>query len=539
MRRLSGLAILLASALSFGFQDALAQGEDALPLRRGTLRINLLPDWARWNERFGRGTPGFSDGSREPLAVDFSSDTLGVARIPSLAATEQRLAFVTGLTGFALNLGRARLTLNNSVRVIPIGIDLALSSRLVVRASLPVVRARVETYLLGADSTAATRGNVGLNPALVAPATYDAYLQQVDTLLRALTQQSQTGPAALRAQATAELQNILPLLCGLYILAAGNPQGNACTAPGAQTWASPVLPIDTSAAGDSLLAHLGAARASYESLRAQYAAQGVAMPAFDAAYALPGDALDSTGLRNTILGFGGDSLTGIVRTRIGNVEVGGWYQLAMGSRWRSLVAFTLRLPTATEDSPHYFADLGTGTEAMGYEVAFRNDVVLRRDFWVHAGIRMSGWSSYDLVRRIGPPTVLLLPIGDTATVRRTPGQTVVIDVVPNWQLDDAFRLGMGVHWIRLGGTTHAYVNAADATRIGLAASVLDQETAMTALRLGAGITFSTLGRYAAGRASLPYTVTASYNRVFSGSGGNVPAASSFSLLLRGYIALWR
>lgn len=83
------------------------------------------------------------------------------------------------------------------------------------------------------------------------------------------------------------------------------------------------------------------------------------------------------------------------------------------------------------------------------------------------------------------------------------------------------------------------MNAADATRIGLAASVLDQETEMTALRLGAGITFSTLGRYAAGRASLPYTVTASYNRVFSGSGGNVPAASSFSLLLRGYITLWR
>ena len=147
MRRLSSLAILLASALSFGFQNALAQGEDALPLRRGTLRVNLLPDWARWNERFGRGTPGRSDGSREPLAVDFSSDSLGVAQIPSLAATQQRLAFVTGLSGFALSLGRARLTLNNNVRVIPIGFDLALSNRLVLHASLPIVRARVEAFL--------------------------------------------------------------------------------------------------------------------------------------------------------------------------------------------------------------------------------------------------------------------------------------------------------------------------------------------------------------------------------------------------------
>lgn len=531
MRRPARLAILLASALSFAVGDALAQGEDALPLRRGTLRVNLLPDWARWNERFGRGTPGYSEGSREPLGVDFGSDSLGVAQIPGLAATEARLASLTGISGLRLNLGRGRLTLNNSVRVVPVGIDLAISSRLVVFATLPIVRARVETFLLGSDTTAATRGNMGLTPG---GTTYDLYVTQVDTLVRALVYQSQNGPAALQAQATATLQSIEPLLCSLYGLAAG--PGGACAAAGVQR--SPVLPWDATEAADSIAARLLAARTEYNNLSAQYAGQGVTLPTFDAAFALPTTPLDSTGLRNVSLGLGGDSLTGIVRTRLGNVELGGWYQLAMGPRWRSQVGATLRLPTATDDSPHYFVDLGTGYETMGWQVAMRNDFVLRSDFWVHVGARASGWSSYDLVRRVAPPSMLLVPIADTATVSRSPGLTTVLDVVPNWQLDDAFRLGMGLHWIRTGAMKHEYVNSGDAARIGRSASVLDEETEQNALRLGAGITFSTLSRYAAGRASLPYTVTASYYRTFSGSGGNVPAASGFSLLIRGYISLW-
>lgn len=536
MRRPSAFVILLASALSFGFQDGLAQGEDARPLRSGTLRINLLPDWARWNERFGRGTPGYSEGSREPLGVDFSGDSLGVAQLPDLAGVQSQIAAYTGLAAFRLNLGRAYLTLNNSVRVVPIGIDLAVSSRLVLRASVPIVRARVETFLRG-DSGGAGSGNVGINPALLTPTTYDVFRAQVDTLLRALQYQAQNGPAALQANAAATYAALSAGLCNLYALSAGSD--GACAVAGVLAGQSPVLPIDTSVAGDSLLARLTADRASYDNLRAQYAAQGVTLPAFDAGYALPAAALDSAQLRGALLRhYGGDSLTSMVRTRLGNVELGAWYQLAMGPRWRSQLEFTLRLPTATEDSPHYFVDLGTGTEAMGYQVASRNDFVLRPDFWVHAGARVAGWGSHDLVRRVGPANILLLPIGDTATVRRSPGLTTVIDVVPNWQLDDAFRLGIGLHWIHQAGTTHSYVNAGDEARIGRPAAVLDEETAITALRLGAGVTFSTLDRYARGRASLPYTVTVSYNRVFSGSGGKVPAASAFSMLVRGYVGLW-
>ena len=62
---------------------------------------------------------------------------------------------------------------------------------------------------------------------------------------------------------------------------------------------------------------------------------------------------------------------------------------------------------------------------------------------------------------------------------------------------------------------------------------------MRRMRIGAGVTFSTLQRYAEHRASLPYTVTASYQNTFWGSGGAVPQASLFRLVIRGYLTLWR
>lgn len=543
MRRPTLLASLVALALTAVSSIARAQGEDAMPLRPGAIRVNLLPDWARWNERFGSGTPGFSDGSREPLAVDFSSDALGATQLPLLASAESRLRAVTGIPTLSLSLGRSRLTLNNSVRVVPIGMDVALSRRLVVRAAVPIVRARVEAFLLGPDTGAANTNTVGLNPAILTPGALNGFRGEVEAALLALQEQAATGPAGLRAQAQATYDALQPFLCNLYTLAAGSAATSTspCFANGAG--ASPVLPLDTSAAGDSLFAALTNAQNTYESLRQQYAGQGVTIPAFSANYLLPNAPLDSNGVRaiySRAAGpFAGDSLTSMVRTRIGNVELGAWYQLAMGPRWRSQVEFTLRLPTGTDDSPHNFIDLGAGTKAMGFEVAMRNDFVLRPDFWLHAGARVGGWGSQELVRRVAPANVFIVPISDTATVSRRPGTSFALDVVPNWQLDEAFRLGVGVHWFRQAATRHEYVNAADATRLGMAAGVLDEETELTALRVGAGITFSTVDRYRAGRASLPYSVTAAYSRTFSGSGGKVPAASSFYLLIRGYLKTGR
>ena len=53
MRRATAAALFSLFATLGLPHAAFAQGEDAAPLRPGTLRVVLAPDWARWNRRFG------------------------------------------------------------------------------------------------------------------------------------------------------------------------------------------------------------------------------------------------------------------------------------------------------------------------------------------------------------------------------------------------------------------------------------------------------------------------------------------------------
>jgi hypothetical protein len=532
------IALVLTGVVST--RPAMAQVDDVTPLRSGTLRVGLTPDWSRWDQRFGRGTPGLPAGSREPLAVDFSTDSLGVAQLPFLGGSQDRLRQLTGLSGYNFNLGRARLTLNASWRTIPLTLEYALSSRLVVGASIPIVRARMEAVLQAHDST--RPGNVGLNPALLSPGSWDAFRGQVDAALAALLDQANNGPDALRPQAQATLLAIQPLLCGLYTLAAGNAElpASLCydnSGPGF----SAVLPMDTTQAGQALANLLMQARTDYNATAAAYQGQGITLPAFDAAFTLPSGHLDSTDLRNLVLSrrgpLAGDSLTTVVRTRLGDIETGAWYQLVDRPRFRTRLSLLIRWPTGWVDSPNSFIDLGTGDGQLDLELGMRNDVVLGDRFLVHLGGSYGMQFPHRLERRVAPASLFLPPAASLALLERDPGDYVVLNVTPRWRLDDAFSLGIGYNFYRRGTTRHSYVDPSDEARIGLAASVLDEETGVTATRISAGVTFSTLARHAQGHTRVPYTVTASFTRTFHGDGGNVPDLSAFNLSLKAYIRL--
>ncbi|MDP3773408.1 MAG: hypothetical protein Q8Q85_04005, partial [Gemmatimonadales bacterium] len=313
-----------------------------MPVRPGTLRVVLAPDWARWNRRFGEGTPGFTKDALEPLGVDFPSESLGVDRLTFLAPVQSRIQALTGLSGFALNLGRARLTLNANVRVVPLAFELGVTRRLSLSLFVPLVRSRVEAFLQGPDTSAdsaATRGDVGFNPAFLTPGALDAFREQVDSALIALQTQATSGPVALRGQAQSTLNAIQPLLCGLYDLAGGSAGSAASLCFSATPTAmSPVLPWTGSEAGDSLATILTRDRASYEALRSQYAGLGIPLPALNATFDLPATQLDSLGLRRFFSDpagpLAGDSLTNVLRTRLGDIEAGATYQLADRPRFR-------------------------------------------------------------------------------------------------------------------------------------------------------------------------------------------------------------
>jgi hypothetical protein len=544
MPRATAAVLLVLATLP---RSVAAQGEDARPLRAGTLRISLAPDWSRWDHRFGEGTPGFADGALEPAGVDFSTDSLGTAQLPFLTSLETRIRNVTGLSAFRLNLGRARLTLNHSYRVVPLALELGLTRRLAIGVVVPIVRSRVEVFLLGPDTAggdAATRGNVGWNPAYLTAGSLDGFRLQVDSVLQALAFQATNGPPALQAQAQAMLDALGPPLCELWAVtgpASAADAAGPCAAFGTAE-AAPFLPDTASEAGRAILAWLASAQTSYDQLSQQYAAQGITLPGFASGLMLPLVPLDSTDLRRFFFDRAGpvaaDSLTSVLRTRLGDIEVGATFQLADRARLRSQLAVVVRLPTGYVDSKDNLVDVGTGDHQLDVEVGLRTDLVLGRALWVHAGGRFGRQFADQLERRVSPANLPFAPRASLALVRRDLGDYAALDLVPNWRLDDAFSLGVGWHWFRQGPSRHSYVTATDQTRIGWPASVLDQETAVSRMRVGAGLTFSTLSRYAAGRASLPYTVTASWQNTFWGEGGRVPAASVFNLTIRGYVRIW-
>ena len=204
MRRATAAALVSVFALAVLPRSVVAQGEDAAQLRPGTLRITLAPDWSRWDHRFGEGTPGYAKGALEPAGIDFSSDSLGIGQLPFLQGVQTRVRNLTGLSAFRLNLGRAQLTLNTSVRVVPLGLELGVTRRLAIGVVVPIVRSRVEAFLLGPDTAggdSATRGNVGWNPAWVDTTAGAAFRAQVDSVLQALADQVANGPPDLRQDA--------------------------------------------------------------------------------------------------------------------------------------------------------------------------------------------------------------------------------------------------------------------------------------------------------------------------------------------------
>jgi len=540
-------ALILTFSLALTSSPAEAQHEHAEPLRAGTLRIGFGGEWQHYTDRFGRPNPAnptLREGQREPIGAYFSAESLGVNRLPLLAPIENELRSITGLgTGYALNLGRSKLRLDASVRSTPIRIDYAPASRIGFSVAVPIVRSRMSASLSGPDTADVTSfGNVGLNPAIVTPGALDVFRNQAESALNALRTQATSGPVALQAQAQALYDQYQPSLCGMYALAGGSASatGSPCFRAAALA-ATPVLPVAGSEAADSLLAIVTRGQADYENLRTQYAAQGVAIPSFSQPYALPQSALTNEELRQVFSDPSGalaaDSLSEVVRTGIGDVELGGWLQLARGGSLRSQLAVLVRLPTGTMDDASSFTDIGTGDHQMDVEISSRNDLILGSRLRLFVGARLGIQMADELERRVTPWYIPIAAASATAMVRRNLGDYIGIDLAPQWQLDDSFSLGFGYHYFKQGATTFEYVNPADEATVGLPASALNEATEISRMRAGVGITYSSLERYYAGRARLPIRVSWSYQNTLWGRGGQVPRAGVMTLLIGTYLKL--
>jgi hypothetical protein len=524
MRRVP-LAILAAAPLIVAWLAApgrlAAQAEFALPVGRGVLRVNFTPVWLQYDHFFAYHTPGYADGAAVPLALDFNAESLGVASLPFLKPYQDTVRAATSLGAFSLNLGRVVTQLSASVRTMPIGIEFGVSRRLAIGVTVPIVRSRVDVNF-AVDTTAARRGNVGWNPGFLKADTIAAFTSQMDTALKALREQAANGPAPLRAPAQAALAALQPFR---------------------SLAASPFLPRDTTEAGDSLTVRLASAEAGYGQLAAQFAAAGITMPALTALLPLPDASLTRDDLERLFsdptLPIAADTLGTVVRTGIGDITAHATFQFAEGSHYRGQVVVTTRFPTGKAPSANTFLDLGTGTHQLGLELALANDLLLGSSFLIH-GVAQIGQSQPDQIpMRVTLPDLPLAPLAQLATIKRTPASYLGLEVAPTWLMDDAFSIRASYSYFDQGATRHSYVDPADEARVGLPASVLDDGTGARLSRIGGGVTFSTVTRYQAGHASLPYSLTVTYENTISGRGGRVPQASMFRIQLRAYIRLFQ
>jgi hypothetical protein len=512
------VATLVLATSALLFRSLAAQTEFAVPLGRGQIRVDFTPLWSSWDHRFDPNAPG-----PVPISADYTSDSLGVGSLPFLQPLQNQIQDATGLTAFSLNLGHPKVALNASVRTMPIGIEVGLTRRLAIGLTVPIVRSRMDASFV-VDTAKPRQSTVGWNPGFLDPTAVAGFRAQMTAALAALQTQATSGPAALRAQAQARIAALQPFLA---------------------VSASPFLPRNATVAAESIATRLARADSAYAQLAAQYLALGDTLPAITAGLTLP-DSTASLGrpdlerlFNDPTLPIATDTFGTVVRTGIGDITAHATYQFAEGARYRGQLLVTTRFPTGKAPSASNFLDLGTGTHEFGLEVALANDLLLGGNFLIHGVARLGGSASDELPMRVTPPQFPIAPLTQLATIKRQPASYVALDLAPTWMMDDAFSVRVAYGFFSQGATQHSYVNPADAARVGLPASVLDEGTAMRWMRIGGGLTFSTANRYAKGRASLPYSVSVGYDNTIWGRAGRVPQASIFHINLRAYIRLFK
>jgi hypothetical protein len=493
-----------------------AQAEFAVPVAPGQLRLDITPFWLSYDQRFDPSAPG----TLVPLRDAYQSDSFGVAQLPFLGTLQNQLRDATGSSAFTLSLGATQVSLTKSIRTIPVGFELGLTRRLAVGVTVPIVRSRVDATIR-ADTTAP--GTVGWNPGYRTPALVAGFQQQMTDALAALRAQADTGPAALRAQAQALADLLQPFF---------------------DVSGAPFLPRTGTTGAGFMTARLDSAEAAYAALAAQFGGVGVTLPALTDTLALP----DSTSIlrhddleqlfSDPNLPLAADTFGTVVRTGIGDVSAHLTYQLADGTHERAQLLLTARFPTGKAPSANDFLDLGTGTHQFGYEAALANDLRLSEHFLLHAVARWGGARSDRLPMRVTSPDLPFAPASALATIERSPATYLGLSLDPVWMLDDAFSVRVLYQYFNRGATRHSYADPADSLRVALPASVLDEGTAMRWMRVGGGVTFSTLDRYIRRQASLPYTLTVSYENTIWGRAGWVPQLSMFRITLRAYVKLF-
>jgi hypothetical protein len=212
----------------------------------------------------------------------------------------------------------------------------------------------------------------------------------------------------------------------------------------------------------------------------------------------------------------------------GDIELGAKYRVLAGSDYATSVGFVVRLPTGHQDSPNNLLDVSTGDHQTDLEIQAAQELTLLHRIWINAAFRAGRQMAGTRARRVGPMETLLIPRAALATLNWRPGDYAAVDVAPMYRFARPFALGFTAGYWTKQRDQYSYRTAQDsldlATRLGapVAASVLNAGTAQRWVRLGVAMTY--YGPDVEG--------SFSFERTVRGSGGFVPAATVFRIVMR-------
>ncbi|HYW51675.1 MAG TPA: hypothetical protein VE861_13765, partial [Gemmatimonadaceae bacterium] len=311
------------AAASVHAQAVRGLGDDALTPPRGTFRIQVSNSIADFSQRYGRNTAGRSEGALEPVGVDFSLDTIGVAQFPGLSSAQTALRSLTGNNAFTLSLGRSVLTSTVRVQTAPILLEAGLSNRLSVGVMVPLVNTRnVASFNV---NSAANKGTVGFNPARADASTADVAAATNATLVSQLTAARDQLAARLaqctanpgsNAQCPAILTSAPAINASATAFAQGVTQVYGTTASRAS--AAAYVPLTASAADSAIRTRVTTLRSQFE----QFGVTAISATTTGPAGAV---AITPTGLQRVIAdsasGLAAEPLNTITRQGLGDIEV--------------------------------------------------------------------------------------------------------------------------------------------------------------------------------------------------------------------------
>ena len=547
------LVVVLLAAVPFdaSAQAVLGPQDDALTLPRGALRIRVLNQWARFNERFGVNTPGRPNGALEPLAVDFNLDTIGVAQFPRVAPVQAGLRQLTGITDFTLSLGRTVVNSEVSVSATPIVAELGLTSRFSVGVVVPFVRTKNEIFFDA--NPEGFEGNVGFNPALASDAARTANANLVtaftnnanalEGLVTTCTNNPTASPScpAVRANGPA------------LVAAARQFSGGIAQLYGINASATnPFVPIENTTAQLAIESRVVAFSSNFQAFGLP-AINGRPTPAQSVLTVADAQRI----LTEAPFGVSADPLETIERSHIGDIEIGGKFLLfdtfvnrgtsrltPTGVNFRASVGGIVRLGTGQPDSPRNFVDVGTGNGQTDVEFRAFSDVLIGRHFWTsfigRYGIQMKDENEQ---RIFEVPEKTLTASYRQQVVERDLGDYYELEANPRWVLNDYF--SATAHYMFRHKFEDSYSGTflipGEETGIGdltLNANTLNQQTEMREHRLGGGVSFSTVAAFQRGKMKIPLEVTYFHYQTTRGSGGNQPKIFSDQIQLRVYTRLF-